>query len=264
MPAVKVNGTVLYYETVGSGRPVLGLHGLAGDRRHLRWLAEALSGDAELILFDQRGSGASGQWVGDYSTELLADDAAGLLQALGIDSASVVGLSMGGMIAQKLAVRFPRSVDKLMIGCSTAGGSQSLPCAVGSAKEMAEFYRLPLPEQIEIALAMEYGTGVSKDNGVFVERLRNELDVDERRVALLQHRAIAFNNHDASQELPYLNVDCLILTGDEDRVVPWRNSENLAQLIPHARLAFIKGCGHRFWEEDPVGSGKIVREFLSS
>lgn len=263
MPTANVNGIGICYETAGSGRPILCLHGLAGDRRHLRWLAEALSPGCQLIMFDQRGSGASDCWVGDYTTELLANDAAGLLRVLGVDKASVVGLSMGGMVAQKLAVSFARLLDRVVIGCSTAGGSLSVPCAVGSAEQIAEFYRLSLPERVERALASEFGAKFPKDELV-VQRLRDELNIDDKRIGLLQRRAIAFNNHDGSQELPHLDLECLVLTGDDDHVVPWRNSEILARLIPHSQLAVISGCGHRFWEENPAIASKIIREFLLS
>src|SRR3712207_1930365 len=123
MPTATVNGQELHYLERGAGEPLLLIQGMSGT--HLSWgdaFLDALAPDFELITFDHRGVGKSSRIDASFSLVELADDAAALLAALGIDSAHVVGVSMGGMVAQELTLRHPDRVRTLVVGCSYSGG----------------------------------------------------------------------------------------------------------------------------------------------
>src|SRR5262245_54107488 len=127
MPRIEINDINLYYEIHGEGAPLLLIYGLAGRGAGFARQIPALSERFRVIIFDNRGVGETDQPEEPYSIPQMADDAAGLLDALGIESAHVFGVSMGGMIAQELALRYPDSVKKLALGCTHSGIKHCAP-----------------------------------------------------------------------------------------------------------------------------------------
>jgi pimeloyl-ACP methyl ester carboxylesterase len=126
VPTIDIAGTDLYYERRGEGEPLLLIQGLGGNSLH--WGEGFLGGledGFELILFDNRGAGRSGPLEGEHTIADLAGDALGLLDALEIDSAHVVGISMGGMVAQEIVLSAPERVRTLTLGCTFPGGPEA-------------------------------------------------------------------------------------------------------------------------------------------
>src|ERR1700680_250647 len=126
MPVVSVGEIELAYERSGAGPPLLLIMGMSGTALH--WgepFLHALRRDFEVIVYDHRGVGASTRLDGPITTAQLAEDAVGLLTALGIETAHIVGISMGGMIAQELALAYPERVRTLTLGCTYCGGEGS-------------------------------------------------------------------------------------------------------------------------------------------
>ena len=129
MSQVLVNGVKLYYEIHGTGEPLLLIEGLGYASWSWFRQIEVLSDSYGVVCFDNRGVGKSDKPDIPYSIELMADDVARLLESLSIEKAHILGVSMGGYIAQKLAINYPQKVKSLVLGCTSFGGSQSIPPA---------------------------------------------------------------------------------------------------------------------------------------
>src|SRR5213080_5282891 len=127
MPDAIINGVRIHYNEAGEGEPLLLImgYGMPGEA----WLGSLpFLGGFRAIYYDNRGTGLSDRPGGPYTIVQMADDAAGLLDRLGIDDAHVYGVSMGGMIAQELALRHPEKVRSLVLGCTMCGGEHSTMC----------------------------------------------------------------------------------------------------------------------------------------
>lgn len=122
MPLSKINGIQIYYESLGEGPPLLLIEGIPGTVPDWYPFAHLLAREFKVILFDNRGSGRSDKPQEWYTISLMASDAAALLDSLGISGANVFGISMGGMIAQELAINFSEKVERLVLGCTHFGG----------------------------------------------------------------------------------------------------------------------------------------------
>ena len=133
MPRIRVNGVALHHERRGGGEPLLLVTGFTISAAVFEPVLELYGGRIECITYDNRGSGRSGAPLRPTSMAELAADAAGLLRELGVESAHVCGLSMGGMIAQELAIRFPERVRGLVLGGTTPGGPRAARPALGEA-----------------------------------------------------------------------------------------------------------------------------------
>ncbi len=258
MPIAALDGLELYYEERGSGRAMLlvpGIPALASD-----WapLAERLSGSRRMIAFDNRGSGRSSVTPGPYSTALLAADAVALLDHLGIERADVFGMSLGGMIAQELTLARPERVDRLVLGCTHCGVSHAarMPSATGRAFAMeTDDWELRMRSLAPFAFAR----GV---DGEILDRFVEKKSRDVQDPAGYQAEIDAVRHHDALDRLGTIGAPTLVITGDDDQVIPGASSEVLAERIPDARLEVIAGAGHLFFLERPEETLRLLEDFL--
>src|SRR5215831_297367 len=126
MKRARINGVELVYHLRGSGSPLVMIHGAQGDQTMFNDLAAGFANSFRVLTFDQRGSGLSEKPHTPYSIALLADDTAALMDHVGFSAAHVIGVSMGGTIAQELVLRHPAKICSLILGCTTPGGPKAI------------------------------------------------------------------------------------------------------------------------------------------
>ncbi len=265
VPNIDIAGTDLYYERRGEGEPLLLIQGLGGNSLH--WGEDFLGGlgdGFELILLDNRGAGRSGPLEGEHTIADLASDALGLLDALEIDSAHVVGISMGGMVAQEIVLAAPERVRTLTLGCTFPGGPEATMTDMAVVGMLAEAVLSGDEERTlrvgyDVMIAAEYG----KQEGAY--ELYAELARQYRApVAVLMAQLSAIMGHDTSERLGEIAAPTLVIHGTEDRLMDVANGELIAKLIPGARLELLEGSGHMFFWEQPARSAQLVREHAAA
>jgi 3-oxoadipate enol-lactonase len=265
VPNIDIDGTELYYERRGEGEPLLLIQGLGGNSLH--WGEGFLGGlekDFELILFDNRGAGRSAALDGEHTIADLAGDALGLLDALEIDRAHVVGISMGGMVAQELALAAPERVRTLTLGCTFPGGPEATMTDMAVVGMLAEAVLSGDQERTlrvgyEVMIAAEYGA----QEGAY--ELYSELAGQyQAPIPVLMAQLSAIMGHDTSARLGEIAAPTLVIHGTEDRLLVAANGELLARLIPGARLELLEGSGHMFFWEQPERSAQLVRDHAAA
>ena len=260
MPVAALDGLELYYEERGSGPPLLLVPGIPAIASDWAPLAERLSGARHVVAYDNRGSGRSSVTAGPYTTAQLAADAVTLLDSLGIDRADVFGASLGGMIAQEIALRWPERVERLALGCTHCGTEHSPPMP----RETGRAFAL---ETDDWALRMRKLVGFAFAEGADPELLRRFIakkSADVQDMAGYRAQIAAVLAHDTYDLLPQLDRPTLILTGDDDRVIPGASSEVLHERIPGSRLEVMPGAGHLFFVERPDDTVRVLEAFLSA
>src|SRR5271154_6948812 len=171
MPLANVGDIELDYERGGSGPPLLLIMGMSGTALHWgeRFL-EALRRNFDVIAYDHRGVGASSRLEGPITIVRMAEDAVGLLDALGIDTAHIVGISMGGMIAQELALAHPERVRTLTLGCTYCGGPGSSLMAPEVARRMRDARRSGDREQaVRASWEANISPALADDAAIYAE-----------------------------------------------------------------------------------------------
>ncbi len=265
MPTIDIAGTDLYYERRGAGEPLLLIQGLGGNSLH--WGEGFLAGledSFELILYDHRGAGRSGALEGELTIADLASDAVGLLGALELDAVHVVGISMGGMVAQELVLQAPERVRTLTLGCTFPGGPEATMTDMTVVGMLAEAVLSgdqdrTLRVGYEVMIAAEYG----EQEGAY--ELYAELAGQyPAPIAVLMAQLSAIMGHDTSQRLPGVEAPTLVIHGTEDRLMDVANGELIASLVPGARLELLEGSGHMFFWEQPERSAQLVREHAAA
>ncbi|MBS1790426.1 MAG: alpha/beta fold hydrolase [Acidobacteria bacterium] len=262
MPTTRINGINLYYETQGQGEPLLLIYGLAGRGNGWKFQIETLSPHFQTITFDNRGVGETDQPVEAYSLAQMADDAAGLLDALGIESGNVFGISMGGMIAQEFVLRHPQRVRKLALGCTHPGISR---CVAAPAWVMEIFRSLPGKPREQVVrecIPINYSPHTQQHRTELIESLI-PLFVDNRqRLHGYVNQVKAIWEFDAFDRLPQIAVPTLVMTGTDDVLVPPGNSKIIAERISNARLMEFPEAGHLFFIEKAEEVNQALREFF--
>ena len=262
MAHVTVDGRELHFLRRGDGEPLLLIQGMSGT--HVSW-GEAFetaleAAGLELITYDHRGVGRSARVDGPFTIERLADDAAGLLDALGLADAHVLGISMGGMVAQELALRHAGRLRTLTLGCTSSGGPHG-PQAPSETSELLGAAMLSGDRERALRVGFELNVSArhAGEAGAYdlfrAMALRLPVPVP---VILLQLQAIA--GHDTSDRLGEIRTPTLVIHGTEDRMLPFADGERIARLIPGARLERLDAVGHMFWWEEPERSARLVAE----
>ena len=247
----------LAWESHGDGPPLLLIQGLGYGRWGWDPIVPGLATRHRVVSFDNRGIGESDKPEGPYTAAQMAEDALQVLDEAGIERAHVLGASLGGMIAQELVVAAPERVDRLVLCCTTPGGSNAVPMPEITMRLFAEAASL----QPEVALrrfienALGANPPVALVDELFARRVANPPDP-----AGWQAQAAAgmgFQGVDGEISSP-----TLIVAGTADNVVDYRNTEVLAAAISGARVELLNGCGHLFFWEQPDACVQIVNEFL--
>ena len=261
MPSIEAAGTELFYELSGSGEPLLMIQGMSATR--LAWgrpFLEELERSFECTVFDNRGMGLSGQAELPFTTADLAADTAGLLDALGMESAHVLGISMGGMIAQELALAHPERIRTLTIGASYCGGPQSSLMAPEDLQMLGTAFASGEREQVFRAMwEINLSPGFREDDSRFEAFTEMAAALPAPQPVVLQQMR-ACGAHDTHERLGSIDLPTLVVHGDADRLLRYPNGRLIASLIPDSRLATLEGIGHMFWWEQPQRAAELVRE----
>jgi 3-oxoadipate enol-lactonase len=257
------NGSArIAFEVRGSGDPLLLIQGLGYGRSGWGQFANRLAEDFTVIAYDNRGFGESDKPAGPYSTSELGGDAAAVLDAAGIERAHVLGVSLGGMVAQELALAEPQRIRRLVLLSTTPGGLGSYPMPARTVQLMLSADSLPpetaLRRFVENALA-DGALQPELVEQILAYRLAHPPDP-----AGWSSQAAAGAAHDALRRLAQIQMPTLVVHGVEDAVVDARNGELIARTIPGAELTLLEECGHLpFWEQ-PTELADVVRAFLEA
>lgn len=261
MTLVQVGNIELDYERSGAGPPLLLIMGMSGTA--LSWgepfLAQ-LRRSFDVIAYDHRGVGASTRLEGPVTTRELAEDAAGLLDALELDSAHVLGISMGGMVAQELALAHGERIRTLALGCTYCGGPGSVLIGEDAWRRV---YEARASGDRELALRLGWEMNVSPAFASDQEAFHRYVEVALRRavaVAVIARQAEAVIEHDTSARLGDIALPTLVIHGTADRLLPVENGRMIAELIPGARLEIFEDVGHLFFWERPQRSAELILE----
>jgi 3-oxoadipate enol-lactonase len=261
MPFADNQGTKIYWDEQGTGPPILLIMGLGYPSAMWHRMRPALSASYRTIALDNRGAGQSDVPPGPYSIGLMASDAAAVLDAAGVPTAHVFGVSMGGMIAQEFALQYPERVQSLVLGCTGFGGpnaQRAEPDAVEMLKARSWMSR---EQAAEAAIPFIYDTATPR-------HLIDE-DIAQRHpwptspagyFAQLQ----AILAWESFSRLPQITVPTLVIHGRADRLVPVGNGELIAARIPGAQLVLLERASHLFSTDQPQAAAKAVFEFLAS
>ena len=265
MTSVPVAGGRLHVERRGDGDPLLLVQGMGANCEH--WgepFLGALDGDFELVLYEHPGTGRSGPIVGSVTTAGLAADALALLDALELARAHVFGFSLGGMVAQELALAAPERVGSLTLAGTSCGGTQSKPTspevvqAITTAALSGDRERV-----LKTGFELVFSTAFAADPAHY-ESFAAATRINPPSIPTLLAQRDALVGHDTYGRLRGLAVPTLVVHGTEDRLLDYVNGDLIASMVPGARLEALEGVGHlSFWEQ-PARVAQLVREHAAA
>jgi pimeloyl-ACP methyl ester carboxylesterase len=262
---IPVDGALIACRRVGSGPPLLILNGFAATGSD--WdpsFIDRLASTNELVLIDNRGVGDSTDNGASFDISQLADDTARVIDMLGFQRANVLGWSMGGFIAQTLALLRPHRVEKLILLSTDPGGSDADLASASVWSQLIDTSGTP-HEQARRLLSLLFPTEVAesiyREFGDVVSGARARLSPD-----LVNRQATAMNvwhRNGVGNQLREIRVPVLIAAGTEDIVIPPSNALKLVNAIPGAWLAQFPGSGHAFMAQYPKPLADLINAFLA-
>ena len=262
MAMTHVGNVNLYCEEWGSGEPLLLIMGMGANTTDWEPQVQSLRKEHRLIAFDNRGSGRSDRPDEPVTMEQLADDAVALLDSFGVERSHIFGMSMGGMIAQELALRHPQRLLTLILGATMCGGPNAVHPPMKRIMKWIGTRDLPPREAAEAGLPFLYSPR-------FINDMKEELINSSLRTAHLRapkdtihHQLTAITRFDSYHRLPSIQTPTLVMTGSEDLIVPTENSRILASRIPQAKLVEFSGMGHGFLRESSSQVNETLLAFL--
>ncbi len=262
--AVRVDDAELAWSSIGDGPKtivlIMGLGGWSGD-----WGSEftaPLANEHRVVLFDNRGTGTSSRSPGPYSLEQLARDAAAVIEQVAGERAHVLGVSMGGMIAQLVALEHSRRVDRLVLMSTHCGGARALMPLPHVLPTLFPTPGTPADVIVRTRMSAIAAPGWAENNPRAVEdRVHASLRAPTpTRTYRAQLDAIM--QSDRYTRLDEIDAPTLVVHGDVDALIPYGNGELLARQIPNAKLHTLRGVGHLpMWEAPEQTAGAVI-DFL--
>jgi len=269
MPHARVGDIRIHYELQGQGQPLILIGSMGTDLNGWRLQSPEFSRRYRVVTFDNRGWGQSDAPDVPYSIAMMADDTAGLMDALGLDRAHVLGKSMGGQIAQELAIRHPQRVRSLVLASTSAGPyvletpllkEWAASALKGTSRKTLFQIMLPFvftdhtfedPEMAGMAIQMlAWGTS------------RNKVPPASAEPHAIRRQFAACVEHYVRGRLGRVKAPTLVIAGRDEFFIPLELCEELAASIPGARLAILEGGGHALNEDIPEEFNRIVLQFL--
>ncbi len=260
MPAARVNGISVDYSIEGEGEPLLLIMGLGLDKSGWKSQVSEFRKYFKVVTFDNRGVGNSDKPQGPYSTRMMADDAAGLLDYLKMPKAHVLGASMGGMIAQEVALNYPDRVTKLVLACTYCQRGQETS---GETPEFASAVELQTKGKVGPLVKLLFEKWFYRIAYLAMIKIQS-MRKGETEASGFMAQVQACMAHDTVQRLPTIKAPTLVIVGTGDRVIKPSSSDLIAKRIPNAKLVKIQNGSHLFSFERRKEFNREILSFLKS
>jgi len=254
-------GIKIHWDEQGQGEPILLIMGLGYPSAAWYRTRPVLAAKYRTIAFDNRGVGQTDMPLGPYPIPVMAADAGTVLDAAGVESAHVYGISMGGMIAQEFTLQYPQRVRSLILGCTAAGGPTAVRADADTTQMLMTRGSMTREEAAQVAVPFIYHPDTP----------RKLIDEDIKiREPWFPHPD-AYNAQlqgilawESYSRLEKIRTPTLVIHGDSDRLVPPGNGKLIAEKIPGAKLVLIPRASHIYPTDQPEAANKAVQEFLAS
>jgi pimeloyl-ACP methyl ester carboxylesterase len=265
MPFANASGATIHYTVEGAGDSTLLL--LAGLGSHASdWNAEflgELTRDYKVVLVENRGIELSQTSAKSWSLRDMADDALAVLDALGVARTHVLGISMGGMIAQLLAAENAQRVAKLVLMSTSFGGNEIVHSTPAAMKALGPQPGMSFGEQRRNAIKAMISNEFVVQHPEFLDEFAAKRELDPTPWPVFQAQLEALILSDRSQLVRSIRAPTLVIHGMDDPLIPIENGRMLSQRIAAARLLTLERCGHLPYLEHPLATARGVREFLA-
>ncbi|HDD57532.1 MAG TPA: alpha/beta hydrolase [Thermoplasmatales archaeon] len=273
MPTAKLGEVDIKYYTIGSGKPILFISGLGMD--HRTWMPQMLffKEKFKVIVFDNRGMGESTGSLGPYTIPIMAEDAVNLLEHLGIDKAHIVGSSMGGMIAQEMAINYPEKVDKLILCSTTAKLSKETRQQIlqglhnivdGKVDNILSInpHRILFERAFNYIMQLTFSKEFLEMNKQFIENMLRNYSTKLSYTETLLKQIRGVTKHDTSRKIGKIKAETLVMTGTCDKLIPSKDSEILYNGISNSTLVKIVCGTHGMHHEKANEFNEEIFKFL--
>ncbi len=272
-----VNGIKICYEIKGKGEPLILVHGFGGNKEG--WIAqfEPLAEHFKVIRFDNRGAGESDRPDMPYTMEIFADDIAGLMDYLNIKKSHISGWSLGGMIVQQFAIKYPERINKIvLINTLPKGPGNKAGIKIYEQNQINDYHRKMEDPKAAFFEGARLG---------FYHSFRKELEKNPHKKhyglfsaediikinALnpstpqdIKNQAHALENYDVFDKLPQIKNETLILAASHDRLTPKSMNQKIHEQIPNSKLIIIEKAGHESPREKTPQVNQYIIDFLKS
>lgn len=246
----------------GTGSPIVLVHGLGYGRWGWEPVVDDLAARHRLVLVDNRGIGASDVPPGPYTSATMAGDVLAVVEAMGVERVHLVGASLGGMIAQQVALARTDLVDRLILVSTTPGGDAAYPIPAPTLDLITRMPTMEPAAALRAAVDNALGDVEGKAREDLVARVVAHRLAAPQDPTGWQGQAHAGTTHALGEEVAAITSPTLVLHGDRDTVVDPRNAQVLGRLLPHAEVQVVEGAGHLWFWEDPATFVAVVSAFL--